>query len=355
VSIRIARGDDRSILDTVLAARRAAEPCIVPPAHLAATAADEVDVRGPRLVVHSSGSTGHPRGIVRTHESWTASHPALSTLLELGPRDVVWLPGSLTSTLFLYGAVHAIESGAQVRTAAEEHSDITVAHTVPLQAAALLAEPPAALRAIVVAGDRVPADLHDRADRLGIAVIDYYGAVELSFVAYRTDAGAYRAFPGVQVRETDGEIWVRSAYVCEGYADPASADSSSAGPLRRDDGWCTVGDRGRVTPMGIVVEGRGDAAINVAGHTVLTADVEEHLRHELACDVAVLGVDHGQVGQVVVAVTTRAIAPEVRRAASSGLPAPARPRRWLTLPELPVTAGGKVDRVALRRAVAEHG
>jgi long-chain acyl-CoA synthetase len=350
--MRIARGDDRAILDAVLAARRAGEPCIVPPAHLAVAAAD-VDlagVHGPRLVVYSSGSTGLARGIVRTHASWSESHHALTTLIDITARDVVWLPGSFTSTLFLYGAVHAVESGAHVRTVLEERSEISIAHTVPLQAAALLADPPATLRAIVVAGDRVPADLHQRAAALGIALIDYYGAAELSFVAYRTDAGAYQAFPGAQVRETNGEIWVRSAYVCEGYVD-----QRVAGPLRRDGDWCTVGDRGRVTATGLVVEGRGAEAISVAGHTVLTADVEEHLQHALGVDVAVLGVDHEQVGQVVVAVTTRIIDSDLRRTASAGLAAPARPRRWLTLPELPLTAGGKVDRVALRRAVAEHG
>ncbi len=348
MSVRVALGDDRTILDSVVAARRAGEPCIVPPAHLAA-AAEVVEVRGPRLVAFSSGSTGLARGIIRTHASWTESHDAVSALIDISSRDVVWLPGSLTSTLFLYGAVHAVESGARVRIGAEDHADITVAHTVPLQAAALLSDPPVGLRTIVVAGDRVPDALHDRAASLGIAVIDYYGAAELSFVAYRTDTAAYRAFPGVQFRETDGEIWVRSAYVCEGYADPLGA-----GPLRRDEGWCTVGDRGRVTPAGLVVEGRGDEAVNVAGHTVLVADVEGHLHRALRTDVVVLGVDQVSVGQVLVAVTMQPIPVEARRAATADLPGAARPRRWVALPEIPLTASGKVDRVALRRAVAGH-
>jgi long-chain acyl-CoA synthetase len=354
--MRIARGEGRAILDTVLAARSAGEPCIVPPAHLggAAFAAGASDigageVRGPRLVAYSSGSTGLARGIVRTHASWTDSHDAVSGLIDITSRDVVWLPGSLTSTLFLYGAVHAVESGARVRIGVGDHSDITVAHTVPLQARALLSDPPVGLRTIVVAGDRVPDEFHDRAATLGIALVDYYGAAELSFVAYRTDTGAYRAFPGVQIRESGGEIWVRSAYVCERYVD-----QSVPGPLRRDEDWCTVGDRGRVTPAGLVVEGRGDEVVNVAGHTVLVADVEEHLFRSLRTDVVVLGVDQASVGQVLVAVTTLPISAEARRTAAADLPGAARPRRWVALPEIPLTAGGKVDRVALRRAVAGH-
>lgn len=349
MSARIASGTDLAVLDTVLEARHLGVPCVVPPVHLRVDIPDVV-VEGPHLVAFSSGSTGASRGIVRTHASWTASHAPLTRLLGLSAADIVWLPGPLTSTLFLYGAVHAVESGARIRLAADEPRDITIAHTVPLQAAQLLSDPPRTLRAIVVAGDRVSVDLHERAASAGIVLVDYYGAAELSFVAYRTGPTPYLPFPGARIREAEGALWVASPYVCEGYVDAATN-----GPLRHDGEWCTVGDLGRVTPAGIFVDGRGDEAVTIAGHTVLIADVEEHLRRSLAVDVTVIGIDRAPVGQVVVAVTTTPVDDEQRRLAAAGLPDAARPRRWLTLPALPLTAGGKVDRVALRRAVDAHG
>ena len=66
----------------------------------------------------------------------------------------------------------------------------------------------------------------------------YYGAAELSFVAWGAHADDLRPFPGVEVSVREGEVWVRSPYLCTGYDGPP-------GPLRRDgDGFATVGDRG---------------------------------------------------------------------------------------------------------------
>lgn len=352
MSLRIAAGDDAAILTSVLGARAQGEPCAVPPPHLVGSIAQDPllrDVVGPRLVAFSSGSTGTARGIVRTHESWTASHAALTDLIGLTADDVVHPMGSLTSTLFLYGAVHAAEEGAQVALGREVRASapITVAHCVPAQASVLLDAPPDSLRVVVVAGDRVPARLHERARERGVHLVDYYGAAELSFVAVRTEASAYAPFPGVLADVRDGEVWVRSPYVAEGYLDP-----QARGPLRCDGEWCTVGDRARRESGGLSVEGRGDSAVTVGAHTVILEDVEEHLRTALSTqDLAVLPEPHVSLGSVVVAVLTADPTPAERSAAVAGLPRPARPVRWLTVPALPRTAGGKVDRARLRDAL----
>ena len=44
--------------------------------------------------------------------------------------------------------------------------------------------------------------------------------------------------------------------------------------------------------------------------------------------------------------------PAGAEAACRALPAPARPRRWLLLPALPLTRAGKVDREAVQRLAA---
>ena len=96
----------------------------------------------------------------------------------------------------------------------------------------------------MVAGDRLPVALHDRAVAAGARVHHYYGAAELSFVAWGAHADDLRPFPGVEVAVRDGEVWVRSPYVCSGY-------DGSPGPLRVDpDGFATVGDRGGSSTAG---------------------------------------------------------------------------------------------------------
>jgi long-chain acyl-CoA synthetase len=194
---------------------------------------------------------------------------------------------------------------------------------------------------VVVAGDRLPVSLHDRARDVGLVVHHYYGAAELSFVAWGGHADDLRAFPGVEVDVRDGEIWVRSPYLCSGYA-------GSGGPLRRDPpGFATVGDRGRLQRDRLTVDGR-PGAVTTGGATVQLAEVEAVLRPVATGEVVAVGVPHAHLGEVVIAVLTVA---EDRHAlvarAREGLSAGARPRAWYHVAELPLTGAGKVDRSRL--------
>nr|WP_284287056.1 hypothetical protein [Angustibacter aerolatus] len=69
----------------------------------------------------------------RSAASWAATLDPLTDVTGLGPDDVVWLPGPATSTLFLYGAVHAVHVGARTAWGAAA-PEVTAAHLVPLQA-----------------------------------------------------------------------------------------------------------------------------------------------------------------------------------------------------------------------------
>ncbi|CAN5330671.1 hypothetical protein BH18ACT9_BH18ACT9_08980 [soil metagenome] len=153
------------------------------------------------------------------------------------------------------------------------------------------------------------------------------------------------------MEDRDGELWVRSAYLCEGYD---ALGDGSVGPMRRSpDGFATVGDRGRFEQGRLLVDGRPDA-VTTGGTTVLVADVERALRPVAHGEVSVLGAPHSRLGSVVTAVLTE---PEdhARLVAASRdrLPPAARPRVWFHVPALPVTDAGKRDRAALARLVAD--
>lgn len=309
------------------------------------------------LIAFSSGSTGVPRGVVRDVASWRASVGALATLTQTSSRDVVWVAGPLWSSLFLYAAYLGTQLGAGLVLQGESPREATVAHVVPSMLPAVRdarAQGRAGrLRRIVVAGDRVAAAEVAACTEVGLDVVEYYGAAELSFVGWRRDTAGpsdgsggegvgLAAFPGAQVDLRDGEIWVRSAYLSRGYL---LADDT--GPMRRDDaGWASVGDRGeRCAPGRFVVTGRGDAAVTTGGHTVLVQDVEAHLTSVPGVtDVVVVGVPHRRLGERLVALVTGTATERQLRAAASQLPPPARPGRYLRPQAGLRTSAGKLPR-----------
>jgi acyl-CoA synthetase (AMP-forming)/AMP-acid ligase II len=282
--------------------------------------------------------------VLRSTASWVDSFPHVSALAGITASSRVWVPGPLTATMNLFAAVHARATGASVVPTAAE---ATHAALTPAGLDALLCSEHPEWLTVVVAGDRLPVALAHRAEDAGLAVHHYYGAAELSFVAWGRDEESLRPFPGVEVEERAGEIWVRSPYVCSGYDGPA-------GPLRRDGaGFATVGDRGSLAGGRLVVAGRA-GAVTTAGATVHLADVEAALAPPAAGEVVAVGLPHERLGAVVaVALTDEADHPALLAHARSSLAGGHRPRLWFAVPALPRTEAGKVDRTALATLLAD--
>jgi len=296
---------------------------------------------GDLVSLRTSGTSGQARSVVRTTHSWFDSFAHVTRLLEMGPTSRVWVPGPLSATMNLFAAVHAADLGAEVVA-----TPTTASHAVLTPAAlsrAVAYGTDLEAMHVLVAGDRLGVSLRDETLARGAArVSHYYGAAELSFVAWGSHAGDLRPFPGVEVECRDGVLWVRSPYVCLRYDGPD-------GPLTRmSDGFATVGDRGRLETGRLCVLGRGDDAVVTAGATVLVADVETALEVATGHRVAVVGLPHPGLGEVVCGVVTNPAAlPALRVAARELLDPAQRPRRWFDLPELPLTNAGKLDRAGL--------
>lgn len=298
---------------------------------LAAYAADEL------ISLRTSGSSGRPRSVIRTAASWVDSFPAVSRLTGIDSSSVVWVPGPYAATMNLFAAVHARWAGAAVTTSPE---DATHAVVTPAVLARSLDEgTDLGGRHVVVAGDRLSESEAGRARAAGIRTSHYYGAAELSFVAWGSHDRDLQPFPGVEVAVRNGELWARSPYLCRGY-------DGEQGPLRlSEDGFATVGDRGRLVGGVLTVTGRGTGTIVTAGATVHAADVESVLRDASGRDVVVVGVQHSRLGEIVAAVVPEPDAyEELLRAARARLDRPRRPVWWFHVGDLPLTSAGKVDR-----------
>lgn len=307
------------------------------------------------LELQTSGTTDRPRTVVRSLASWQDSFEHLTRATGITSTDRVLVPAPPTGSMFAFAIAHAAHVGADVvplprwsvRDAVAALDTCTVAHLTPAMLAGLLERDLGRLRTVVCAGSSLPDTVRAGALAAGVRVVDYYGAAELSFVAIRS-GDRLVPFPRAEVEVRDGVIWVRSPWLCEGYAPGQS------GPLRRDaDGWATVGDRGRLDDDGgLHVLGRPDT-VSTGGSSVACADVEATLRSCAGVsDAVVVGTPHPHLGELLEAVVVAAVAPDlavVRSEAASLLSATHLPRRWHHWTELPLTPAGKVDRLEVGR------
>jgi len=290
-------------------------------------------------VLGTSGTSGAARSVVRSTASWVSSFGTVADLTGLTAASRVWVPGPPAATMNLFAAVHAAWTAA---TLVAGPAGATHAHLTPSALAGCLDDGlPLDGVTVVVAGDRLSPALHDRAAAAGARVRHYYGAAELSFVAWGSHADDLRAFPGVDLSVRDGTVWVRSPYLCSGYDGPA-------GPLRTTgDGWATVGDRGVLEDGRLTLAGR-PGAVTVGGSTVEPADVEALLRTLATADLAVVGLPHPVLGAVLaVALASAADHRPLRRLARARLAGAHLPRLWFHVGALPRTPAGKPDRAAL--------
>ena len=326
-------------------------------------------------IIHTSGTTGRPRGAVLTYGNFWASAAGSAFNLGVSPDDR-WLAcmplfhvGGLSILLrsAIAGTAAIIHPGFDAAAVAEAiHSQrVTLVSVVATMLQRVLdADPrdaPATLRVVLVGGGPVPAPLLERAMARAFPVIQTYGLTEsASQVATLAPADAAHrlgsaGMPLITTRVRidappgePGEILVAGPVVMKGYFnDPESTERA----LR--DGWLHTGDIGRLDPDGFLyMLDRRDDLIISGGENVYPAEVEAViLAHPAVEFAAVVGLPDEQWGQVVTAAVV------VRSGHSlEGLDAHIRerlagykvPRRIVPLDELPATANGKIQRHLVR-------
>ncbi len=152
-----------------------------------------------------------------------------------------------------------------------------------------------------------------------------------------------------------GEIAVRSRYLALGYwrRPELSAPVFRPDPAGGDNRIYLTGDLGRLhRDGGLELLGRQDDQVKVRGHKVVLTEVEQALLALPGVKQAAVTLRERRAGEpklvAYVAMTGEPPRPEdLRRALQARLPPHVIPAIFVTLPVLPSTPGGKLDRRAL--------
>jgi o-succinylbenzoate---CoA ligase len=315
------------------------------------------------VVVATSGSSGTPKQVVLTRDAVLASAAASSARVGGSGPWLLCLPSSYVAGLNV--VVRSLAAGHRPevlgpRTLAEVRrdsgSDGGYVSVVPTQLHRWLASEAdrqalAGFDAVLVGGGPVDTSLRDRAREAGVRLFATYGMAE-------TCGGCvYDGLPldGVGLAlSPEGRIRLSGPTLFEGYLDDPAATAAVLA-----DGWFHTADAGRLDEDGrLQVLGRLDDMVVSGGVNVPGAAVAARLReHPAVLAAEVVGVPDPEWGNRVVGVVTMAepgstvSLDEARAWVAERHPRSWAPRELVVVPELPMLANGKVDRLAVRSLV----
>jgi 2-furoate---CoA ligase len=346
------------------------------------------------LILYTSGTTGRPKGVPRTHRNHVAgalAH-ALQCRYEWGERTLGVMPlyhtmgiHSLTSMAAVNGCYVCQpdwSAAGALRLITDER--LTALYLIPTLYWELVHAPDlgrtdvASVRKLAFAGAPMLAALAEACAKAFApeVFVNHYGSTEIYTFAVRPDAHARpgsAGWPGIHSalrvvtasadRRVGPDEVVPPGEKGEIIASLAS-DEAFAGYWRRPDadaralreGWYFTGDMGHLDADGeLHVSGRVDDMIISGGENIHPVEVEEVLaRHPLVADVAVVGEPDEKWGERVVAFVVprpgalSAEALDRHCRAAPDLASFKRPRRIAFVTEIPKTASGKILRRLLR-------
>lgn len=348
-----------------------------------------VGPESPAYILFTSGSTGLPKGVLRSHRLHASRVFLEQGLYGLGPDDRHLLKLPISAREFLWplttgGTAVIAEPGGErddrYLTDLIHREQISVISIVPSMLRVLTADPRfarcPALRHVFVGGEALPPDLEDQVRAHGYEVHNTYTLTEADYVAHRrgpvSDPAADSTVIGTPLDmrvylcdEQDrlvppglvGEMLVGGPGLASGYiGDPQrTAERFVPNPFGDPDApvLFRTGDLARHRPDGsLEYRGRRDLQIKVRGHRVEPTEVELMLReHPGVRDAAVAGYPDPEQGAALVAFVVTGEEPpqdgELRAFLTERLPQYMVPRHLVGLPRLPQLPSGKVDRASL--------
>jgi acyl-coenzyme A synthetase/AMP-(fatty) acid ligase len=311
------------------------------------------------LVKMTSGTTGAPRGLPFSHSQMAADGRQICRTMGIGPGDssLATIPlgysyglGNLVLPLILQGSGVVCASSALPHAIASDAARWrpTVFPAVPAVLRALVAsdvprESLSSLRLVISAGSALAPETGLAFEaKFGRRIHGFYGTSETGGIAFDRSGeatlsgrGAGTPLRGVRIRYgADGQFVVSSPAVGGG-------------------GRFSPADRGKRNEHGeLVLMGRTDRVVKVAGRRVGLAEIEAALRSLPGVRDAFAHMAASPGAVLAAAVCADCAGAEVRRRLRSRLASWKIPSRILVLPEFPATSRGKPDAGRLRQLLS---
>ena len=339
----------------------------------------------PSVIFFTSGSTGLPKGVTHTFETFGWMIASGVRAFELTADDMM-LPGSSISHIAGYTmSFMGLAAGARVDIARTIDGDEllqllrntrpTVLSMLPAALLCLVRDHGAtredfsSIRVCVADGDKVSDELEREFTELtGFPIHEVYGMSEIGLATINPPSGVNKLgsvgclSPGFElsIRDddgnelstgTDGRLWIKSPCNTVGYWNRPDATAETI-----CDGWLDTGDVMKVDDDGYLwFCGRKKQIIVHDASNICPQEVEGALlEHPAVASAGVVGVHNLVHGENVRAYVT--LKPDADRPTSQDLIRFARqrigykaPEQIDVLDEMPINATGKVDRTALKR------
>lgn len=303
----------------------------------------------PRILVHTSGSTGQPKPLWVEKRRMEASARITCQFLGLHSGDTALLCMPLDYIAGKMMVVRALTCGLQLITVEPSGhplssmnsqqptaSPIDFAAMVPLQVYNSLQVPEERerlmhIRHLIIGGGAIDAALAQQLKDFPHAVWSTYGMTEtLSHIALRRLSGPeasqwYTPFPSVSLTlSSDGCLIINAPQVCDA-------------PL-------TTNDLAEIRPDGrFRILGRKDNVICSGGLKIIAEEVEQLLKPHLSSPFLITKRKDPKFGEAVV-LLTEGSTNEAEQACRQWLPRHWQPRHYLHVDRIPQTATGKPAR-----------
>ena len=356
--------------------------------------ADAVDPDGLMAILYTSGTTGHPKGVMHTHHPLrnTAERAQLYGMtfedihLNYLPLFHLYAYSEITILSVLTGAKQVLmdvfDGGKALDRAVEEHA--TVLHGFEAHWLDLLVAQEKHARVLPNlrigtlpsgVGSTIP--IAEKVQKVFCPTLSGYGLSEgwpfitcsnpghtveqrVSGSGFPMNDYQFRIVDPQTNRDqpanTSGEIWVRGYAVMKGYWDNPEASAEALD----DKGWLHTGDVGLLREDGhLVFQGRYKDMLKVGGENVSPAEVEAYLREmDEVLDAAVVAYPDRRLTEVpvafVLAASSQTVPGDELIARCKGRIASFKiPRHVITLDEFPMTPSGKIRKVELREKALE--